>query len=84
MKLFMINLDDTEENIDVNHLVEIEMEQNKKIEDLSDLLSIKYNISSETLFHFVILNKDSSKILLVNKIMECSSIYPNNVSIFEL
>lgn len=77
MKLFMINLDDNEEDIDVSQPVEIEIEQNKQIEDLSDLLYTKYDISSESVLHFAV--QSSSKPLILENTAQCSSIYTNYV-----
>lgn len=79
----MINVE-TDEDIDVNKLVNIEMEENKKISDLSDLLYLKYDIPTETLLHFVVSIKDNSKVVLNDRTMECSSICNNYVSVLEL
>lgn len=79
MKLFMINLDDNEEDIDVSQPVEIEIEQNKLIEDLSDLLFTKYDISSESVLHFAV--QSNSKPLILEKNAQCSSIYTSYVCV---
>lgn len=75
----MINLDDNEEDIDVSQPVEIEIEQNKQIDDLSDLLYTKYDISRESQLHFAI-QKNSKPLILENNV-RCSSIYTNYVCI---
>lgn len=82
MKLFMINLDDNEEDIDVSQPVEIEIEQNKQIGDLNDLLYIKYDISDESVLHFAI--QSNLKPLVLDRTVECSSVYTNYVSVYEL
>lgn len=76
----MINLDDNEEDIDVSQPVEIEIEQNKQIEDLSDVLYAKYDISRESRLHFAI-QRNSKPFVLENSV-QCSSIYTNYVRIF--
>lgn len=76
----MINLDDNEEDIDVSQPVEIEIEQNKQIGDLSDLLYVKYDISRESVLHFAI--QSNSKPLTLENNAQCSSIYNNYVSKF--
>lgn len=81
MKLFMINLDDNEEDIDVSQPVEIEIEQNKQICDLSDLLYAKYDISRESVLHFAVQN--NSKLLILENNAQCCSIYTNNVCVSE-
>lgn len=80
MKLFMINLDDNEEDIDVSQPVEIEIEQNKEIRDLSDLLYTKYDIPRESVLHFAI--QSSSKPTLLEESAPCLSIYTNYVFVF--
>lgn len=77
----MINLDDNEEDIDVSQPVEIEIEQNKLIGDLSDLLYIKFDISEESVLHFAV--QSNSKPLILEKTAECSSIYTNYVRVFD-
>lgn len=79
MKLFMINLDDNEEDIDVSQPVEIEIEQNKLIRDLSELLYTKYDISSESKLHFAV--HSNSKPLILDNTAQCLSIYTNDVCI---
>lgn len=81
MKLFMINLDDNEEDIDVSQPVEIEIEQNKQIGDLSDLLYTKYDISRESLLHFAV--QSSPKPLILENNTQCSSVYNNFVCFFQ-
>jgi hypothetical protein len=75
----MINLDDNEEDIDVSQPVEIEIELNKEIRDLSNLLYTKYDISRESVLHFAI--QSSSKPTLLEESAPCSSIYTNYVCI---
>lgn len=77
LKLFMINLDDNEEDIDISQLVEIEIEENKLIRDLSDLLYAKFDISRESNLHFAVQN--SSKPTILDNITQCSIIYTNYV-----
>jgi len=77
MKLFMINLDDNEEDIDVSQPVEIEIEQNNEIKDLRNLLYTKYDIPRESVLHFAI--QSSSKPTLLEDSAPCSSIYTNYV-----
>lgn len=79
MKLFMINLDDNEEDIDVSQPVEIEIEQNNEIKDLRNLLYTKYDIPSESMIHFAV--QSSSKPTLLEDSAPCSSIYTNYVCI---
>jgi len=79
MKLFIINLDDNEEDIDVSQPVEIEIEKNNEIKDLRNLLYAKYDIPSESVLHFAIQN--SSKLTLLEDSAPCSSIYTNYVYI---
>jgi len=79
MKLFIINLDDNVEDIDVSQPVEIEIEQNNEIKDLRNLLYTKYDIPSESVLHFAIQN--SSKPTLLVDCAPCSSIYTNYVYI---
>lgn len=80
MKLFMINLDDNEEDIDVSQPVEIEIEQNNEIKDLRNLLYTKYDIPRESVLHFAI--QSSSKPTLLEDSAPCSSIYTNYVFVF--
>lgn len=75
----MINLDDNEEDIDVSQPVEIEIEQNKLIGDLSELLYTKYDISSESKLHFAV--QSNSKPLILDNTAQCLSIYTNYVNI---
>lgn len=75
----MINLDDNEEDIDVSQPVEIEIEQNKQIGDLSDMLYAKYDISRESQLHFAV--QSNSKPLILEKSEQCSSVYTNYVCI---
>lgn len=77
----MINLDDNEDDIDINQLVEIEIEEDKLIEDLSDLLYAKYDISRESKLHFAIQN--SSKPIILENDTQCSLIYTNCVRVTE-
>jgi len=73
----MINLDDNEEDIDVSQPVEIEIEQNNEIRDLSNLLYTKYDIPRESVLHFAI--QSSSKPILLERNAPCSSIYTSYV-----
>lgn len=75
----MINLDDNEEDIDVSQPVEVEIEQNKQIGDLSELLFSQYDISRESVLHFTI--QSYSKPVILGKNVLCSSIYTNYVCI---
>lgn len=79
LKLFMINLDDNEEDIDISQPVEIEIEENKLIEDLNDLLFEKDDISRESVLHFVIQN--NSKPLILDNYTQCSTLGSNYVSV---
>lgn len=79
----MINVNGTDENVDVNYPVEIEMEKNNNIGDLCDLLHLKYKISTEMVLHFVVFIKKNLKILFVDRIIKCSSLHKNYVSVFE-
>lgn len=72
-------MDDNEEDIDVSQPVEIEIEQNKEIRDLSNLLYTKYDIPRESVLHFAI--QSSSKPTLLEDSAPCSSIYTNYVCI---
>lgn len=77
MKLFMINLDDNEEDIDVSQPVEYEIEEDKLIGDLSDLLYSKYDISSESVLHFAVQN--GSRPVTLEATEQCASIHTNYV-----
>lgn len=79
MKLFMINLEDNDEDIDVSQPVEIEIEENKQISDLSTLLYVNYDISQESILHFAVQN--CSKPLILDNDTQCSSIYTNYVCV---
>lgn len=81
LKLFMINLDDNEEDIDISQPVEVEIEENKLIEDLNDLLFEKDDISRESVLHFVIQN--NSKPLILDNYVQCSTLASNYVSIMK-
>lgn len=80
MKLFMINLEDNEEDIDVCQPIEIEIEQNKQISDLNDLLYVKFDISQESILHFAVQN--CSKPIILNNDTQCSSIHTSYVSYY--
>lgn len=83
MKLFMINLDDNEEDIDVSQPVEYEIEEDKLIGDLSDLLYTKYDISHESILHFAVQN--GSRPVTLDVTEQCASIHTNYVcSIFTI
>lgn len=75
----MINLDDNEDDIEVSQPVKIEIEENKTIQDLSDLLYKKYDISQESKLHFAIQN--NSKPTTLNSSVKCSSVYTNYVCV---
>lgn len=77
MKLFMINLDDNEEDIDVSQHVENEIEEDKLIGDLSDLLYTKYDISRESILHFAV--QSGSKPIILEHTEQCASIHTNYV-----
>lgn len=81
LKLFMINLDDNEEDIDISQPVEVEIEENKCIEDLNDLLFEKDDISRESVLHFVVQN--NSKPLILDNYVQCSTLASNYVSIMK-
>lgn len=80
LELYMINLDDNEDDIEVNQPVKIEIEENKQIGDLSDLLYTKYDISRESKLHFAIQN--NSKPSTLNTSIKCSSVYTNYIFVF--
>lgn len=84
MTLFMVNLDDNEDDVDLNIPVEMEIEQHEKLGDLRDLLCLKYDLSDEAQLHFGVFLKNSSKLLIVDRNVKCSSIHTNYVSVFEL
>lgn len=73
----MINLDDNEDDIDMSQAVKIEIEENKQVGDLSDLLYTKYDISNESKLHFAVQNSSKPSILENN--VQCSSLYTNYV-----
>lgn len=81
LKLFMINLDDNEEDIDISQPVEVEIEENKCIEDLNDLLFEKDDISRESVLHFVVQN--NPKPLILDNYVQCSTLASNYVSIMK-
>jgi len=72
-------LDDNEEDIEINLPVKIEIEENKQIGDLSDLLYTSYDISRESKLHFG--TQNNSKPLILDNNTPCSSIYPNYVRV---
>lgn len=80
MKLFMINLDDNEEDIDVSQPVDFEVEQNKEIGALRDLLYTKYDISRESKLHFAM--QGSPKPLMLEDDVQCLEIYHHYVCFF--
>ncbi|VVC39387.1 Hypothetical protein CINCED_3A016381 [Cinara cedri] len=80
MKLFMINLDDNEEDIDVSQPVEIEINENNQIGDLRDYLYEKYDISKQSMLHFAVQN--GSKPITLEPSAQCASINTNYVFVF--
>ncbi|XP_050432536.1 ubiquitin carboxyl-terminal hydrolase 47 [Adelges cooleyi] len=80
MKLFMINLDDNEEDIDVINPVEIEIEEHKLLSDLGTLLFTKFDISRESNLHFAM--QSNSKPLKLENDRSCSSIFNHYVFVF--
>ncbi|XP_050541895.1 ubiquitin carboxyl-terminal hydrolase 47-like isoform X2 [Daktulosphaira vitifoliae] len=80
MKLFLINFVDNEEVVDTNQLIKIEIERNKQLSDLGNLLCTKYNISKEANLHFI--KQSSAKPMKLENYIACSSVFHSHVFVF--
>lgn len=82
MKLFIINLDDNEEDVNVNHPLYFEIEPNKRIGDLSKLLYMEFDIPIETTLHFAVYSR-SEPLVILEPTIECGSVYANSVCVLQ-
>lgn len=83
MKIFVINLDENEEDADVSQSIDIEVDKNRLIGDLSSLIRSKYKVSYESRLHYAI-HSSSEPLTILEPTVECSSVYSNSVSVYEL
>lgn len=82
MKLFIIELDENEEDISFRQPKNIEVEQHMLIKDLSRILVSKYYIPYDSKLHFAV-PSSSEPLTTLEPTVKCSSVFTNCVSVFE-
>lgn len=82
MKLFIIELDENEKDINFRQTKDIEVEQCTTIGELSSFLYIKYDIPNESKLHFALPN-NLEPLTILEPTVECSLVYHSCVSVFE-